>query len=75
MEAAVRFWLWGNGVFDRPPDVREVNKGHGRRRRWRLELWLEESFELEAEYGWPGQRGSCRARCYPAASVSALKAV
>ena len=56
MEAAVRFWLWGNGVFDRPPDVREVTKGHGRLEI--RELWLEESSELgaylEAEYGWPG---------------------
>jgi hypothetical protein len=55
MEAAIRFWLEGNGVFDRPPAVREGTKGHGRRER--RELWREESSELgasrEAEYGWP----------------------
>ncbi len=40
----------------RPPDVRQVTKGHGRLEI--RELWLEESSELgaylEDEYGWPG---------------------
>lgn len=56
--AAVRDWLEGKGMDERPPDEREVSRGHGR-----LEeraLWLVESEELgaylEQEYGWPGWR-------------------
>jgi hypothetical protein len=57
-EAAVRLGRRGHGGWDRPPDVREVPKGHGRLRI--RELWLEESAErgadLEAEDGGPGLR-------------------
>jgi hypothetical protein len=53
---AVRFWLWGNGVLERPPDFREWSRGHGRVEE--REIWFLESSELgeylEREYGWPG---------------------
>gem|GEM_PF-6806094 len=43
VEAAVRLGRRGHGGWDRPPDVREVPKGHGRLEI--RELWLEESAE------------------------------
>lgn len=53
---AIGLWLQGQGVLERPADIGEMRKGHGRLEI--RELWLEESSELgaylEAEYGWPG---------------------
>jgi hypothetical protein len=53
---AVRLWLWGHGVLERPPDFREWSRGHGRVEE--REIWFLESSELgeylEREYGWPG---------------------
>ena len=58
LKEAVELWLVGQGVMERPPDVKEVTKGHGR-----LEeraLWLVESEELGAylaqAYDWPAMR-------------------
>lgn len=48
--------LWAVGVYERPPDAVEWDKGHGRIEC--RELWLEECGELgeylEREYDWPG---------------------
>jgi hypothetical protein len=58
LKEAVELWLVGQGVMERPPDVQEVTKGHGR-----LEvraLWLVESEALGAylaqAYDWPAVR-------------------
>jgi len=58
LREAVHDWLAGHGVYERPPDVKEVSKGHGRLEE--RELWLVESEALgaylEQEYDWPGVR-------------------
>ncbi len=51
-------WLEGEGVGQRPPDVIQVSKGHGRLEQ--RALWWSEcralGVYLEQQVGWPGMR-------------------
>ena len=58
--------LWLDGIWERKPDVVEVDKAHGRIER--RELWIKPSHELgaylEQEYGWSAMLWSGQIRRY-----------